>query len=109
MRELDTPASDNYNQRFGGTRRLYGNSEGKVLVSNGKLLKRAAKHQDLVPTDLSISIKETVCLYVFKSVTTPFEVIYIKFGMELPLAPGKAIGYVVGVIGGRVMGVSGRD
>jgi len=26
MRELDTPASDSYNQRFGGTRRLYGNS-----------------------------------------------------------------------------------
>ncbi|MGF1847095.1 tRNA threonylcarbamoyladenosine dehydratase, partial [Vibrio lentus] len=26
MRELTTPASENYNQRFGGTRRLYGNS-----------------------------------------------------------------------------------
>ena len=31
MRELDTPASDNYNQRFGGTRRLYGNSEVEIL------------------------------------------------------------------------------
>ncbi len=31
MRELDTPASDNYNQRFGGTRRLYGNSEVDIL------------------------------------------------------------------------------
>lgn len=31
MRELDTPASDQYNQRFGGTRRLYGNSETEIL------------------------------------------------------------------------------
>ncbi|MBV1843071.1 tRNA cyclic N6-threonylcarbamoyladenosine(37) synthase TcdA [Photobacterium ganghwense] len=31
MRELDTPASDSYNQRFGGTRRLYGNSEVEIL------------------------------------------------------------------------------
>ena len=31
MRELDTPASDSYNQRFGGTRRLYGNSEVDIL------------------------------------------------------------------------------
>ena len=31
MRELDTPASDNYNQRFGGTRRLYGNSEVEIF------------------------------------------------------------------------------
>lgn len=31
MRELDTPASDQYNQRFGGTRRLYGNSEVEIL------------------------------------------------------------------------------
>lgn len=30
MRELDTPASDSYNQRFGGTRRLYGNSEVEI-------------------------------------------------------------------------------
>ncbi|HIF9232593.1 TPA: tRNA cyclic N6-threonylcarbamoyladenosine(37) synthase TcdA [Photobacterium damselae] len=31
MRELDTLASDSYNQRFGGTRRLYGNSEVEIL------------------------------------------------------------------------------
>ncbi|UTV28247.1 tRNA cyclic N6-threonylcarbamoyladenosine(37) synthase TcdA [Photobacterium atrarenae] len=31
MRELDTPASDQYSQRFGGTRRLYGNSEVEIL------------------------------------------------------------------------------
>ncbi|WP_070962537.1 tRNA cyclic N6-threonylcarbamoyladenosine(37) synthase TcdA [Vibrio sonorensis] len=31
MRELDTPASDNYNQRFGGTRRLYGHDEVEIL------------------------------------------------------------------------------
>ncbi|EKO3462980.1 tRNA cyclic N6-threonylcarbamoyladenosine(37) synthase TcdA [Vibrio fluvialis] len=31
MRELDTPASDSYNQRFGGTRRLYGHSEVDIL------------------------------------------------------------------------------
>ncbi|UXI01813.1 tRNA cyclic N6-threonylcarbamoyladenosine(37) synthase TcdA [Photobacterium sp. TY1-4] len=31
MRELDTPASDQYDQRFGGTRRLYGNSEVEIL------------------------------------------------------------------------------
>ncbi|MCG3721149.1 tRNA cyclic N6-threonylcarbamoyladenosine(37) synthase TcdA [Vibrio cincinnatiensis] len=31
MRELDTPASDSYNQRFGGTRRLYGHSEVEIL------------------------------------------------------------------------------
>lgn len=31
MRELETPASENYNQRFGGTRRLYGNSEVEIL------------------------------------------------------------------------------
>ncbi|MDG3087360.1 tRNA cyclic N6-threonylcarbamoyladenosine(37) synthase TcdA [Vibrio hannami] len=31
MRELDTPASDSYDQRFGGTRRLYGNSEVEIL------------------------------------------------------------------------------
>ncbi len=28
--------------------------------------------------------------------------------MEIPHAPGKVIGYVIGVAGGRVMGVSGR-
>lgn len=33
MRELDTPASDQYNQRFGGTRRLYGNSETEILCA----------------------------------------------------------------------------
>lgn len=31
MRELETPASESYNQRFGGTRRLYGNSEVEIL------------------------------------------------------------------------------
>ncbi|OIQ25740.1 tRNA cyclic N6-threonylcarbamoyladenosine(37) synthase TcdA [uncultured Vibrio sp.] len=31
MRELDTPASENYDQRFGGTRRLYGSSEVEIL------------------------------------------------------------------------------
>jgi tRNA A37 threonylcarbamoyladenosine dehydratase len=31
MRELTTPASENYDQRFGGTRRLYGNSEVEIL------------------------------------------------------------------------------
>lgn len=31
MRELEKPASDSYNQRFGGTRRLYGNSEVEIL------------------------------------------------------------------------------
>ncbi|RBM32260.1 tRNA cyclic N6-threonylcarbamoyladenosine(37) synthase TcdA [Vibrio tarriae] len=31
MRELDTPASDSYNQRFGGTRRLYGYNEVDIL------------------------------------------------------------------------------
>ncbi|KDM90195.1 tRNA cyclic N6-threonylcarbamoyladenosine(37) synthase TcdA [Photobacterium galatheae] len=31
MRHLDTPASDNYNQRFGGTRRLYGHQEVEIL------------------------------------------------------------------------------
>lgn len=31
MRELTTPASDSYDQRFGGTRRLYGNSEVEIL------------------------------------------------------------------------------
>ena len=31
MRELTTPASENYDQRFGGTRRLYGNSEVDIL------------------------------------------------------------------------------
>ncbi|EKO3658590.1 tRNA cyclic N6-threonylcarbamoyladenosine(37) synthase TcdA [Vibrio metschnikovii] len=31
MRELDTPASDNYNQRFGGTRRLYGDRQVEIL------------------------------------------------------------------------------
>ncbi|WP_245869318.1 tRNA threonylcarbamoyladenosine dehydratase, partial [Vibrio fujianensis] len=31
MRELETPASDSYNQRFGGTRRLYGHSEVEIL------------------------------------------------------------------------------
>lgn len=31
MRELDTPASDSYDQRFGGTRRLYGYSEVDIL------------------------------------------------------------------------------
>lgn len=31
MRELDAPASDSYNQRFGGTRRLYGYNEVDIL------------------------------------------------------------------------------
>lgn len=31
MREMTSPASENYNQRFGGTRRLYGNSEVEIL------------------------------------------------------------------------------
>ncbi|WED21240.1 tRNA cyclic N6-threonylcarbamoyladenosine(37) synthase TcdA [Vibrio sp. JC009] len=31
MRELTTPASESYDQRFGGTRRLYGNSEVEIL------------------------------------------------------------------------------
>ena len=31
MRELNTPASENYDQRFGGTRRLYGHSEVEIL------------------------------------------------------------------------------
>ncbi len=31
MRELDTPASDDYNQRFGGTRRLYGHDAVEIL------------------------------------------------------------------------------
>jgi tRNA A37 threonylcarbamoyladenosine dehydratase len=31
MRELDSPASDSYNQRFGGTRRLYGHSQVEIL------------------------------------------------------------------------------
>jgi tRNA threonylcarbamoyladenosine dehydratase len=31
MRELDTPASDSYNHRFSGSRRLYGNSEVEIL------------------------------------------------------------------------------
>jgi len=31
MRTLDTPATDNYNQRFGGTRRLYGVNQVDVL------------------------------------------------------------------------------
>ncbi|MGF1739498.1 tRNA cyclic N6-threonylcarbamoyladenosine(37) synthase TcdA [Vibrio profundum] len=31
MRELDSPASDTYEQRFGGTRRLYGRSEVDIL------------------------------------------------------------------------------
>ncbi|WP_375753022.1 tRNA cyclic N6-threonylcarbamoyladenosine(37) synthase TcdA [Vibrio sp. HN007] len=31
MRELDSPASESYDQRFGGTRRLYGNSEVEIL------------------------------------------------------------------------------
>jgi len=31
MRELTTPASDSYEQRFGGTRRLYGNQEVEIL------------------------------------------------------------------------------
>ena len=31
MRELNTPASEQYNQRFGGTRRLYGHSEVDIL------------------------------------------------------------------------------
>ncbi|CAM3134690.1 tRNA cyclic N6-threonylcarbamoyladenosine(37) synthase TcdA [Vibrio rarus] len=31
MRELTTPASESYEQRFGGTRRLYGNSEVEIL------------------------------------------------------------------------------
>lgn len=31
MRELTTPASDSYDQRFGGTRRLYGYSEVEIL------------------------------------------------------------------------------
>ncbi|MDO6707774.1 MULTISPECIES: tRNA cyclic N6-threonylcarbamoyladenosine(37) synthase TcdA [unclassified Photobacterium] len=31
MRQLDTPASDHYNQRFGGTRRLYGHQEVEIL------------------------------------------------------------------------------
>ena len=31
MRDIDTPASDSYNQRFGGTRRLYGHSEVDIL------------------------------------------------------------------------------
>ncbi|MBD8514962.1 tRNA cyclic N6-threonylcarbamoyladenosine(37) synthase TcdA [Photobacterium sp. WH77] len=31
MQHPDTPASDNYNQRFGGTRRLYGHQEVEIL------------------------------------------------------------------------------
>lgn len=31
MRELTSPASESYDQRFGGTRRLYGNSEVEIL------------------------------------------------------------------------------
>lgn len=31
MRELTTPASESYDQRFGGTRRLYGNSEVEIM------------------------------------------------------------------------------
>lgn len=31
MRKPDSPASDNYNQRFGGTRRLYGQNEVEIL------------------------------------------------------------------------------
>ena len=31
MRQIDTPASDQYNQRFGGTRRLYGDRQVEVL------------------------------------------------------------------------------
>lgn len=31
MRQLDTPASDSYNQRFGGTRRLYGQQPVEIL------------------------------------------------------------------------------
>lgn len=31
MRELNTPASEGYDQRFGGTRRLYGHSEVDIL------------------------------------------------------------------------------
>ncbi|NOH69895.1 tRNA cyclic N6-threonylcarbamoyladenosine(37) synthase TcdA [Vibrio pectenicida] len=31
MRELNTPASDSYDQRFGGTRRLYGHSQVEIL------------------------------------------------------------------------------
>lgn len=33
MRDIDTPASDSYNQRFGGTRRLYGHSEVDILCA----------------------------------------------------------------------------
>jgi tRNA A37 threonylcarbamoyladenosine dehydratase len=33
MRQLDTPASDAYNQRFGGTRRLYGQQPVDILRS----------------------------------------------------------------------------
>ncbi len=31
MRELNSPASDSYDQRFGGSRRLYGNQEVEIL------------------------------------------------------------------------------
>lgn len=31
MRELTSPASESYDQRFGGTRRLYGNSQVEIL------------------------------------------------------------------------------
>ncbi|MCL9782220.1 tRNA cyclic N6-threonylcarbamoyladenosine(37) synthase TcdA [Vibrio sp. S4M6] len=31
MRELNSPATENYDQRFGGTRRLYGQSEVEIL------------------------------------------------------------------------------
>ncbi|UJF18921.1 tRNA cyclic N6-threonylcarbamoyladenosine(37) synthase TcdA [Vibrio sp. SS-MA-C1-2] len=31
MRQIDTPASDSYQQRFGGTRRLYGTNEIEIL------------------------------------------------------------------------------
>ncbi|MDB1123171.1 tRNA cyclic N6-threonylcarbamoyladenosine(37) synthase TcdA [Vibrio algarum] len=31
MRDLNTPSSDQYDQRFGGTRRLYGNQEVEIL------------------------------------------------------------------------------
>ncbi len=36
------------------------------------------------------------------------EGIYTKFGMDVPHTPEKVLGYVMGVAGGRVMGVSGR-
>ncbi len=34
--------------------------------------------------------------------------IWTKFGMKVPQTPRKFIGYVVGVAGGRRMGVGGR-